>query len=128
MPAASKEKAAQKTAQNDAQGIGHGKIGLSLDPVCGRCHVVDPVDGGHSVQSVSCGFKDLNAIEEEYTGGQPGEQGVEEKGKAGQADPAPAGSPAEQEEKSTMAGMSIRLWRVRRVPISPLPPPRYWTI
>ena len=68
-----------------------------MDPVCGRCHVVDPVDGGHSVQGISCGLKDLNAIEEEYTGGQPGEQGVEEKGKTGQTDPAPAGSPAEQE-------------------------------
>lgn len=39
VPGGIQEKAAQKTAQNDAQGIGHGKIGLSLDPVCGRCHV-----------------------------------------------------------------------------------------
>lgn len=47
---------------------------------------------------------DLNAIEEEYTGGQPGEQGVEEKGKTGQTDPAPAGSPAEQEGEEHHGG------------------------
>lgn len=128
VPGGIQEKAAQKTAQNEAQGIGHGKIGLSLDPVCGRRHVVDPVDGGHSVQGISCGLKDLNAIEEEYTGASQVSRAWRKKERPAKRDPAPAGSPAEQEGEEHHGGDVHKALEGEKGSHFPLPPPRYWTI
>lgn len=53
------EYAADRGAQQDADGVGHGKPRLALHPVTGLHQVVDKVDHRHSVQSVARRFKDL---------------------------------------------------------------------
>lgn len=96
--------AAQDAAEDDADGVGHGEVGLALDAVAEVYHLVDKVDGGDGVEGVAGHLKDLDHHQEGQVGGQPGEQGVQEEGDARQAYPGAAGGPLEQQGEDDHGG------------------------